>query len=129
MRLLVDTNALIFATHLEEKLTKKARDIWDSSDSQLFYSPASLWEIAILVSRDRLKFKLSLTEFESVLKSDLGLELLPIRTPHLQGITRLPFHHRDPFDRLIISQAVYEGLSILSSDRIFDKYDEVKRVW
>jgi PIN domain nuclease of toxin-antitoxin system len=79
---------------------------------------ASLWEIAIKISSG----KLSLIEDVSRAVEDLDLEILPISLPHVRRVGGLPFHHRDPFDRMMIAQAFEEGLTIVTRDRAFKAY-------
>jgi PIN domain nuclease of toxin-antitoxin system len=91
-------------------------------------SVASLWEIVIKVSIDKLELS---EPFETLIPNQLaenGIELLDISVEHTAFIVSMPFHHRDPFDRLIAAQAKVEKITLVSVDDIFDKYD-VARLW
>jgi PIN domain nuclease of toxin-antitoxin system len=89
---------------------------------------ASIWEISIKVSLNKLEIKSSLETFveKHIIENDI--HLLNIELEHVYPLVKLPFHHRDPFDRLIVSQAIYEKMPIISSDKNFDLYS-VKRIW
>ena len=97
-------------------------------DNDLLLSVACLWEIAIKVSRDRLTIPQPYDVFISQQLTLNQIELLPISIPHLARVSLLPFHHRDPFDRLLIAQAIVENIAIVSVDSAFDAYP-VQRVW
>jgi len=87
-----------------------------------------LWEIAIKVSIDKLTIPNTYDQFipQQVQLNDM--EILSISMAHLTVVTTLPFHHRDPFDRLLIAQAMVEKMSIISADEIFDSYG-ISRIW
>jgi PIN domain nuclease of toxin-antitoxin system len=96
--------------------------------NELLLSIASLWEIAIKVSLKKLNFIESYnTYMQRVIKQN-SLKILPISLTHANALTSLQFHHRDPFDRLLIAQAMVENLPILSADILFDKYP-ITRIW
>lgn len=97
-------------------------------DNSLCLSAASLWEIAVKVSIGKLEL---LRPFDQLIPEQLAvnaIDILPIEPPHLSRLITLPFHHRGPFDRLIIAQAQTEDIALLSSDTAFQKYD-VKLIW
>jgi PIN domain nuclease of toxin-antitoxin system len=97
-------------------------------NNDLFLSVASLWEIAIKMSIGKLKL---LRSFEQIVPAQLEenfINILPIELNHLSQIIELPFHHRDPFDRLIIAQGMTEGLPVISSDASFQMYP-VEVIW
>ena len=98
------------------------------TNNSIFLSIASVWEIAIKKSLNRLTMSGTLTEFvnEHIIGNDIGL--LNIQLEHIYQIETLPFHHRDPFDRLIVAQALIENIPVLSADASFDYYP-VKRIW
>lgn len=128
MNVLLDTHVLLWFFMGDKRLSKRARKVIESRDTVCLFSDASLWEISIKQSIG----KLDLAEpFESRLTAALsrnGIDSLPIQKSHLFGVARLPFHHRDPFDRLLISSALVENLSIVSDDAAFAAYD-VNLVW
>ena len=127
MRLLLDTHSFLWFIEDNPRLSAKAKNLLES-ETELLISAASLWEIAIKISMG----KLSLTQpFELFIPNQLAtnaIEVLPIAVEHLALLSALPFHHRDPFDRLMIAQAIVEQLPIVSLDREFDPYG-VKRLW
>lgn len=128
MRYLFDTHTLLWLTTDNIALTKKARTIFLDSENDIYFSSASLWEMAIKISINKLILKESLEDFtrNHIIGNDI--QILKIELPHIYRVERLPFHHRDPFDRLIISQAIEDSIPIISSDEIFDKYT-VTRIW
>ena len=100
-------------------------------DNQIFISIASLWEISIKTSIGKLDISRS---YEDVLDdlSDNSIEILPVTFAHTLENNRLPFHHRDPFDRLIVAQAIVENLDFISADAVFDDYltgKSIARIW
>jgi len=109
-------------------LSPTARMLIEDPDNQPLLSMASLWEMAIKLSIG----KLSLGEpFETLIPEQMrlnGIELLQIEMAHVVVVARLPFHHRDPFDRLLIAQAMVEQIPIVSGDPAFDSYN-VKVLW
>lgn len=128
MRYLFDTHTLLWLTTDNIALTKKARTIFLDSENDIYFSSASLWEMAIKISINKLILKESLEDFtrNHIIGNDI--QILKIELPHIYRVERLPFHHRDPFDRLVISQAIEDNIPIISSDEIFDKYT-VTRIW
>lgn len=118
MKLLVDSNAFIWAYVEPTELSVTAQQAIRDPANERFISIAALWEIAIKSSTG----KLSMPTNPSQALSDLALMILPISLPHVQRIPSLPSHHRDPFDRLMIAQAIEEGLTIVTRDRIFAAY-------
>jgi PIN domain nuclease of toxin-antitoxin system len=127
MGYILDTNALIFYLYNPEQLSKAALDIVSDEKNRLYVSIASLWEIAIKSSIGKLEIKNSIEEIAGICLKN-KIELLAIKPPHLDRIENLPQLHGDPFDRLIISQALVENLAIITRDSIIPKYD-VKTVW
>ena len=128
MRYLLDTNALLWFLADDKKLSRRSRQLIESSSNESFVSIVSLWEIAIKTGLG----KLDLAEpFEQMFPEQLHLnniEILDITVNHLIKLTTLTLHHRDPFDRLIIAQGLVEGLPIISVDTIFDAYG-IDREW
>lgn len=118
MRLLLDANSFLWWVTGSSRLSAIAREAIADRATSTCVAIGSLWEIAIKRSLGKLRFP---HEFEPVLR-DEGFELLPIRYPHLQALEGLPFHHRDPFDRLLIAQALAEHIPIATADRRFAAY-------
>jgi len=127
MRVLLDTHAFLWGIADDPRLSLRARRaIADATER--FLSIASCWEIAIKVSRRRLTLPKAIEQFVPEQLGMNGLQLLQIDLDDVARVATLPFHHRDPFDRLLVAQALGEELTLVSADPIFRKYG-VKRVW
>ena len=128
MRCLLDTHTFLWFINGDDRLGKRAREVISNIESEVLLSIASLWEIAIKISLGKLELELSFPELvqRQLIANEIGL--LPIDPRHLFTLTDLPFHHRDPFDRLIIAQAMSEGIPVLSGDEEFQSYP-VQTVW
>jgi PIN domain nuclease of toxin-antitoxin system len=127
MRLLLDTHLLLWAVASSRRLTKEARELIEDPENDLFYSAASLWEIAIKSGLRRGDFVVDVAALQAAL-SAMALAELPVRATHALAVTRLPEVHRDPFDRLLIAQAVTEPLVLLTNDEILGKYPAAVRL-
>ena len=128
MRVLLDTHALLWWVQDDPQLSRKARVMLASFDSEVYVSAASAWEIATKVRIGKLPgAEAFASEFtERLLR--LSFRELPISVQHGQRAGLLPGTHKDPFDRMLIAQAQAENLPILSNERIFDEY-HVRRIW
>ncbi|MDX8410507.1 MAG: type II toxin-antitoxin system VapC family toxin [Mariprofundaceae bacterium] len=128
MRVLLDTHAFIWAATLDERLSAKAREILLDSNNELFLSTASIWEMAIKASIGKLILQqpLGQTINEQIQINDL--RILSIEPAHALAVASLPWHHRDPFDRLLVCQSKQENLSILGCDTAMDAYG-ISRIW
>lgn len=128
MKLLLDTHALLWIFGDPERLGERAvKSIMDTRNA-LFVSAASLWEIGIKINLRKLDLGKRWARQLERRMAELGVSLLPITLPHCNRLSRLPHHHKDPFDRLIAVQSLTEKLVIVSRDKRFDAYG-VKRVW
>jgi len=128
MKVLLDTHAFLWLITGDERLSKTARKTFLDLENRLFFSAASLWEICIKKSLGKLTLKSGWFEtIQDELKVN-AIQWLPVEMPHCAQLTKLPFHHRDPFDRMLIAQAMVEDLQLLSRDRRFSAYD-IKRIW
>ncbi|MGA7876586.1 MAG: type II toxin-antitoxin system VapC family toxin [Desulfoferrobacter sp.] len=128
MRLLLDTHTFLWFIVGDERLPQVARNMIADIANEVLLSVASLWEIAIKTSLGKLVLG---RPFEELIPEQLILnriEILPIGLDDLSEVARLPFHHRDPFDRLIIAQAVRKGLPIVGKDGEFAFY-QVQLIW
>lgn len=128
MKILIDTHAFLWLITDNDKLSKKSKLIFTEPKNELFFSMASFWEICIKVSIGKLKLS---KNWDKIIKDELisnSVKLLPISVDHCYQITQLPFHHRDPFDRIIISQAIIEKMHIMTVDNHFSQY-EINVVW
>jgi PIN domain nuclease of toxin-antitoxin system len=128
MDLLLDTHALLWFAEGNEKLSARARAAIEMSESVLTLSVASVWEIGIKVSLGKLTLQKPVGVFVPELLTELAITLLPIDIKDVAAACELPFHHRDPFDRMLAAQAIQRGLSIVSIDESFDAYG-VARLW
>ena len=124
MRLLLDANALLWWRNASRRLSRLARDTIGDGGNEIVLSAATLWEITIKRGLGKLQFP---DDLEEVMQEE-GFSLMPIAYAHLRTFDNLPRHHRDPFDRLVIAQALSEGIPIATADRIFAAYG-VQIVW
>ena len=123
---LVDTCALLWFLDDNPSLSPKAREIIGKS-SDLYVSIVSLWEIAIKKTLGKLDIEETVTEIAEIC-NNYGIIILPIKTRYLERIQQLPLIHGDPFDRLIMSAALEEGLCLLTCDSNIRKYD-IELLW
>ena len=128
MRLLLDTHAVLWWADDSRALSKRARAAIGDPQNECLVSLASCWEIAIKLSLDKLRIAMPIERFLPELFAANAFRQLPIDFRHVARVARLPFHHRDPFDRLLVAQASEEGVAIVSSDPVFRKYG-LKRIW
>jgi PIN domain nuclease of toxin-antitoxin system len=128
VRVLLDTHTLLWFLLDDPRLSAQARAILADADCVVEVSPASYWEIAIKISLRKYLLSEPLAVFLERELRDNGLRILPILPTHAGAVVGLPFHHRDPFDRLIIAQALVEDIPVVSRDEQFDAYG-VQRLW
>ncbi|GAB6057122.1 type II toxin-antitoxin system VapC family toxin [Desulfonatronum parangueonense] len=128
MNMLLDTQALLWFLLDDPRLSNKGRDVVIHAQGAIFVSSASFWEIAIKISLGKYSLPEPFLLFWNRQMQENALTLLPITLNHTARITNLPFHHKDPFDRLLIAQSLEEHIPIVSSDSIFDAYG-VHRLW
>ena len=128
MRYLFDTHTLIWFIMGNPNLPDHIRTLIETSENQRLVSVASLWEIAVKVSLGKLDIGSSFEQFIPGQLNANHMDILPISVAHLQRVAQLPFHHRDPFDRLIIAQSLVEDIPLLSRDPQFEQYN-VTRLW
>lgn len=128
MRLLLDTQAFLWFEMDSARLSATAKGLIEDRENDRFLSIASAWEMAIKVSLGKLKLPQPVGQFVRTELRKNAISLLPIDLKHLDRAAALPFHHRDPFDRLIIAQALAVGLAVVSSDTFLDAYG-VQRLW
>lgn len=121
MRVLIDTHILLWFINDDPQLNQETKALLQS-DTDVAVSIASLWEIAIKVSIGKLTLPDSVEKLFPKQLSLNQIELLPIAVSHLQTVSALPFHHKDPFDRLIIAQALVEKIGLVSVDKVFEAY-------
>lgn len=128
MRYLLDTHAFLWLIKDDDRLSANARTIFSDGSTEIYLSIASIWEMAIKINLGKLEIEGRLGHFINKHAIDNNTRLLNITEQHVLPLESLPCHHRDPFDRLLVCQSKEEQLSILSSDKIFDRYG-VERIW
>ena len=128
MRLLLDTHTLLWFALTDPQLSGTATSLIMDPDNEKLVSPASYWEIAIKISIKKYALSKPYEVFMDEAIDKNGFGYLHIEPKHTAALTTLPFHHKDPFDRLLIAQAIIEGIPIISGDTVLDSYP-VKRLW
>ena len=128
MRVLVDTHCWLWALTRPQVLSSEAAELLSDGETEVVFSAASVWEIAIKSALGKLRISTSSGEsiFDAI--DDQSLTPLPILHSHARHVATLPLHHRDPFDRLLIAQAQIENLPIMTADDQFLRY-EVEVIW
>jgi PIN domain nuclease of toxin-antitoxin system len=127
VRLLVDTHAFLWFMAGDDRLSETGRRAIEEADGRWWLSAASVWEMAIKASLGRLRLPVPATDYISE-KVGKGLHVLSVDWSHAAAVERLPFHHHDPFDRLIVAQAQAERLAVVTKDGVFADYG-VPVVW
>ena len=128
MRLLLDTHTFLWFIDGDTALSPYARQLIEDRTNERLLSIASLWEMAIKASLGRLTLALPFTGLVAEHVHGNAIELFEILPRHLDALTTLPFHHKDPFDRMIIAQSQADNIPILSRDSAFDDY-AIRRLW
>ena len=128
MRLLLDTHTFLWAVSGDGRLSKKAQTALGSFDNDLFFSPVTAWEIATKFRIGKLPHVEPLIAALSSTLRRLGFQELPITVDHARRAGLLKSAHRDPFDRMLIAQAVAEECLLVSNEKLFDSFG-VKRLW
>lgn len=123
MKALLDTHTLLWLVDNPEKLPAEVISICEDGSNDLYISIASFWELAIKISLGKIELDDKALERLKTWCDDNAVQLLPISIKHCQQIQLLPFHHRDPFDRLLIAQALSDQLVLLSADKHFTDYN------
>ncbi len=127
MKALLDTHAFLWALSGDARMSRLAHDTF-AGPTGLSLSIASVWEILIKVQSGKLNLPRPAGPYVLRKLAENGIEMLPISIDHLLAIERLPMHHRDPFDRMLIAQSQEENLPIVTSDPLFARYD-VRLIW
>ncbi|MFN5514214.1 MAG: type II toxin-antitoxin system VapC family toxin [Cyanobacteriota bacterium] len=128
MKILLDTHALLWFFAGHENMSQVSRVLVEDIQNLKLISIASVWEMAIKQSQGRLNLGQDATHYIVSKLTFEDFSILPIQLNHLELICRLPFYHRDPFDRLLISQSIVEQVPILTKDKLFEKYP-VTCIW
>lgn len=128
MTTLLDTHSFLWFVTGNEKLPISVRRLIESRANAILLSPASYWEIAIKISRGKYELNTTFEAFWQTGMRDNGIDMLPIEIQHAARLTAMPFHHADPFDRLLVAQALAENIPLVSDDPQLDAYG-VERIW
>lgn len=120
MRVLLDTQIVLWAFIRPDRINQEERDALQSSRNRLFVSVVSIWEAAIKAGLGKLDVP---EDFPELIRSRADLRLLPVEVEHAWRVRRLPDLHRDPFDRLLVAQASVEGLTLMTRDGALRGYD------
>ncbi len=127
MKLLLDTHVFLWFIDDSPALSTRGKALLEA-DNELFLSVGSLWEIAVKLRLGKLTVAMATESLMTEQVTANNIEILPISVPHLVQVSTLPLHHRDPFDRLIIAQAIMEQMPVVSADPAFDAYP-IERLW
>lgn len=122
MRVLLDTHTFLWFVDGSDELSDKARGLIEDVNNQRFLSVASLWEMSIKVSIGKLNLDFSFPDLVIQKVYGNAIDILSISPEHLEQLAKMPFHHKDPFDRLIIAQGLTENMPIITRDRAFASY-------
>jgi PIN domain nuclease of toxin-antitoxin system len=128
MRLLLDTHVFLWWVDDATELSRRARRVIAAPENECFLSLGSCWELAIKLSLGKLKLRQPIAQFIPEQMAANHFVLLELAFAHVARVAALPFHHRDPFDRLLVAQALEEDLAVVTADAVFAKYG-VKRFW
>ena len=128
MKLLLDSHVLIWWASSSEKLSQNIYDLINDANNSLLFSIASVWEMQIKLQLGKLNLNSSLPNLINNQQRVNNLQILPIDLTHIYALNNLPSHHKDPFDRILIAQAMVEQMPIVSIDEVFDNYP-IKRLW
>ncbi len=128
MRVLIDTHVFLWWVEGDRVLSAKARNTLANPGNECLLSLASIWELAIKISLGKLRLALPVRRYAVEHAAANGFRLLDIGLAHIGRVETLAMHHRDPFDRLLIAQALEEKLPVVTADPVFRKYG-VKRIW
>lgn len=128
MNYLLDTHTFLWFLEGNSNLSEKARAIIENPENNNFISIASIWEVAVKMSIGKLRLDIKIEDLKTEILRN-NFEILPLDFEHIIELSRLEEIHKDPFDRIIISQAVSEKLVILSKDANFSIYKNVKTLW
>lgn len=122
MRLLLDTHVFIWWADQQESLSATALSALKEEANELLLSAASVWEMQIKVQLGKLKLSMPLQELVATQVEANDLRILPVELAHVLALNALPFHHKDPFDRLLIAQSIQEDVTLVSADPEFPAY-------
>jgi PIN domain nuclease of toxin-antitoxin system len=128
VRLLLDTHAFLWFVLDDRQLSRTAKDLIENPANDVDISPASYWEIAIKISIGKYSLSQPYRQFIETQIARNDFRILHVEPRHTSALTTMPFHHKDPFDRLLVAQALTETIPIVSADGVLDSYG-VQRLW
>ena len=128
MKLLLDTHTFIWWDSEPQRLSQQVLNMCQDPENELLVSVASLWEMQIKLQLGKLELNKPLAELVSGQQEINKIDILDVKLEHILALAKLPPHHKDPFDRLLIAQTDIEEAILVSKDQIFTEY-EVKLVW
>ncbi len=128
MKYLLDTHTYLWWDSKSSELSRSVRDILMDAGQTVYVSLASIWEIQIKFQIGKLHLAVPLAEIIERQEADNSIRVFPVRIPHILALQNLPMRHNDPFDRILIAQAITENLTVLSKDRKFADYN-VQVLW
>jgi PIN domain nuclease of toxin-antitoxin system len=128
VKLLLDTHAFIWLNTQPSRLSTKVVELLSSGIHDVYLSMASPWEMQIKSQLGKLLLNLSLDELIEISINTNNINILPIEFKHISYLSKLPLHHNDPFDRIIIAQALSENMTVISADSAFSQY-QVPLIW
>ncbi len=127
MKAILDTHAFLWALAGDGRMSRHAREVFAGS-ATLWLSIASIWEILIKVQTGKLNLPTPAGKYVIRKLTENRIEVLPISVDHLLALERLPVHHRDPFDRVLIAQSMEENIPVITADQIFSSYP-IEVIW
>ncbi len=128
MRLLLDTHTLFWSADDPSKLSPMAMAVLQDPNNDRLLSAATIWELAIKLGQGKITLSKPYRQWMETAITDLKLGILPITVEYAERLSALPPHHKDPFDRLMIAQALVDGIAVVGVDAAFDAYG-VTRIW
>ncbi len=128
MQVLIDTHSLLWFCLNDAQLSRAAHDVMTDDGNELFVSPASFWELAIKISQGKYSLPKPLDEFLHTVLDEQNFNVVPISVAHVASVSSLPFHHKAPFDRMLVAQSLVQDWPIVSKDDSLDAYG-VNRIW
>ena len=121
MKLLLDTHTFLWWDSEPEKLSRRALELCQNPENMIVLSVASIWEMQTKIQLRKLKIKMPLAEMIEQQQQN-GIEILPVEASHIFAVESLPNYHKDPFDRLIVAQAIVEDAILVSADPLISQY-------
>jgi len=128
MKLLLDTHAFLWINEASNRLSQTVKDLCSSGKHDFYLSIASPWEMQIKSQLGKLSLAMPIEELIDKNRQENNIQLLPVEVTHIGYLQQLPTHHKDPFDRIIIAQAIIEELTVVTIDHAFSDYS-VSVVW